>query len=159
MERIIPNPRVLSSPPSRKRPIVANFEYAVVGLREVAMNDVVRAQIGTRGPQLSTKRFGTVPGPQKQARRLFRSNLPLNSVGTINFRLCFSWSTLLLGTSCCKEKGIGRMGGRGWYIKVGYVRRAQMHYNCSQRAKFLAHSQSELTTTSGSHLGPTTLGN
>lgn len=132
--RVIPTPRVLSSPPNRKLPIVANFEYSVVGLREVAVKDVVRAQIGTRGPQLSTKRFGTVPGPQKQARRLFGSNLPLASVGTINFRLCFSWSTLLLGNSCCKKKGYRKDGGRGWCIKVGYVRRAQMHYNCSQHA-------------------------
>lgn len=34
-----------------------------------------------------------------------------------------------------------------------------MHYNCSQYAWFLALSWYGLTTTPGSHLGPTTLGN
>lgn len=70
------------------------------------MNDVVRAQIGTRGPQLSTKRFGRVPGVSSDQTYLSPQSEPL-----IFFRLCFSWSTLLLGNRCCKEKGIKRAGG------------------------------------------------
>lgn len=62
VERTVPTPRVLSHPPNRMRPMLAKFESSVVGLRDVAMNDVVRAQNGTRGPQLSTRRFGRVPG-------------------------------------------------------------------------------------------------
>lgn len=125
------------------------------------MNDVVRAQNGIRGSRLSTKNIRWGFRPRKAGRASLQIKTYLSTQSDPPIFVCAS-----AGPRCYSRIGVAKKGvwdgdgeGRGWYIKVRYVKRAQMHYNCSQHGDFLATSQAGLATTPGSHLGPTTLGN